>query len=166
MKCSDGLHRIFYPGIPIHSLDGEEAYCTCGARGAAADHPCPRCLVYKTDLHKVTKKYDMRTSESMQAVYSQAQNASTKTATENILKNNGLHQVKVMCTSFYIILIFADFSLKNAFWYIKNSDPYHASSYDLLHSDELGKFGKHLWPLTLDVLGDLKEKGKFSNKYV
>jgi hypothetical protein len=44
----------------------------------------------------VTKKYDMRTSESMQAVYNQAQNASSKAAAENILKNNGLHKVKVM----------------------------------------------------------------------
>jgi hypothetical protein len=67
--------------------------------------------------------------------------------------------------SFCILIVAEDF-FKNAFWYIKNSDPYLASSYDLLHSDELGKFGKHLWPLILEVLGKLKKKGVFSNKYI
>ena len=56
--------------------------------------------------------------------------------------------------------------MKNAFWSIANSDPYHASSYDLLHADDLGKWGKHLWPLLLDVLEDLKKKGEYSNKYI
>jgi hypothetical protein len=57
-------------------------------------------------------------------------------------------------------------SLKNAFWSIANSSPYSASSYDTLHSDELGKWGKHLWSLAVDVLGELKKKGQYSNKYV
>lgn len=37
-----------------------------------------------------------------------------------------------------------------------NSDPYLAVSYDLLHKDDSGKWGKHLWKLLLDVI---KERG-------
>ena len=35
-----------------------------------------------------------------------------------------------------------------------------------MHSDDIGKWGKHLWPLMLDVLGNLRKKGVYSNKYV
>ncbi|KAF8575048.1 hypothetical protein K439DRAFT_1623878 [Ramaria rubella] len=51
---------------------------------------------------------------------------------------------------------------QNAFWFIANSDPYLANSYDLLHADDIGKWGKHLWPLLLEVLGNLKKKGDLS----
>ncbi|KAJ7820213.1 hypothetical protein B0H14DRAFT_2168465, partial [Mycena olivaceomarginata] len=35
------------------------------------------------------------------------------------------------------------------------SDLYQAVSYDLLHFNEPGKWGYHLWPLILDLLGEL-----------
>ncbi|KAF8523994.1 hypothetical protein JB92DRAFT_2827152 [Gautieria morchelliformis] len=82
--------------------------------------------------------------QTMQSVYKQAINAHTKAASEEILKKNGLHKVL------------------NTFWFIANSDPYIAHSYDLLHNDDSGKFGKHLFPLTIEVLGDLAKKGKYS----
>ncbi|KAJ7715913.1 hypothetical protein DFH07DRAFT_785531 [Mycena maculata] len=37
-----------------------------------------------------------------------------------------------------------------------------ANSYDLLHSDESGKWGKHLWFLLIDVLKDSGYKGRLT----
>lgn len=56
--------------------------------------------------------------------------------------------------------------LQNFFWSLANSEPYSANSYDLLHSDEGGKFGRHIWPLVLDVLGKNGFKGRLSIKFV
>ncbi len=44
------------------------------------------------------------------------------------------------------------------------SDTYTATSYDTLHSDDLGKWGKHLWELLLAVLEDRKFLGLLSSK--
>ncbi|KAJ7318563.1 hypothetical protein DFH08DRAFT_714586, partial [Mycena albidolilacea] len=43
-----------------------------------------------------------------------------------------------------------------------HSHPYAAYSYDTLHSDDLGKWGHHLWPLLLEELEKLKQKGPFA----
>ena len=86
----------------IHSLDGEEAVCTCGARGALADHPCPRCLVYKDNLHMVLRNSPFRTVKAMRTVYKQAMAASTKTGAEEIMRKNGLHKVLVYILYFFL----------------------------------------------------------------
>ncbi|KAF8584946.1 hypothetical protein K439DRAFT_1646749 [Ramaria rubella] len=144
VKCADEIACVFFPGIPIQSLDGEEAVASCATRGASADHPCPRCLVHHDDLHKCTLQGVLRTVKVMHDVYKWAKNACTKAEVEKILRQHGLHLVE------------------NAFWFIANSDPYLANSYDLLHVDDIGKWGKHLWPLLLEVLGNLKKKGDLS----
>jgi hypothetical protein len=41
-----------------------------------------------------------------------------------------------------------------------------ASSYDTLHSDDLGKWGKHLWELLLEVLEWSKGLGQLTIKSV
>ena len=167
VKCGDGLHRVLFPGVPIHALDGEEAWNTCATRGASADHPCPHCLVHRDELHKVIKSSPNRTVNTMHKVYKQAMKAPTKAIAEDILKTHGLHKVIVCIPSFPRKEVSSDLApFKNAFWSIANSDPYCAASYDMLHSDDLGKWGKHLWPLTLDILGKLRKKGEYSNKYV
>ncbi|KIJ39542.1 hypothetical protein M422DRAFT_257594 [Sphaerobolus stellatus SS14] len=48
--------------------------------------------------------------------------------------------------------------VKNAFWKINNSSPYDAYSYDLLHAFDAGEWGKHLWPLVLEVLKPVKDR--------
>ncbi|KAF8523707.1 hypothetical protein BU17DRAFT_63645 [Hysterangium stoloniferum] len=73
-----------------------------------------------------------------------ARMAKSKKKREEILQDNGLHIVH------------------NAFWTIANSDPYSAVSYDTLHSDDLGKWGKHLFPKMVEVLGNMKQGGKYS----
>ncbi|KAK6984654.1 hypothetical protein R3P38DRAFT_2418025, partial [Favolaschia claudopus] len=54
IRCPDGRDRMFHPGIFIDSLDGKEAAYFNACRAALANHPCPKCLVFKTDLHKIT----------------------------------------------------------------------------------------------------------------
>ena len=49
------------------------------------------------------------------------------------------------------------------FWF---SDLYKAYSYDTLHSDDLGKWGKHIWELLLQVLEDLGMKGALTKLWV
>ncbi|KAF8581179.1 hypothetical protein K439DRAFT_1647974 [Ramaria rubella] len=144
VKCADEIACVFFPGIHIQSLDEEEAVASCATCGASADHPCPRCLVHHDDLHKCTLQGVLCTVKVMHDVYKQAKNAHTKAEVEKILWQHGLHLVE------------------NAFWFIANSDPYLANSYDLLHADDIGKWGKHLWPLLLEVLGNLKKKGDLS----
>ncbi|KAJ7633731.1 hypothetical protein B0H17DRAFT_1023714 [Mycena rosella] len=70
----------------------------------------------------------------MEGVVSKAARAETKAEKEEILKKNGLH------------------GIKHFLWDFRFSDPYAAYSYDTLHSDDLGKWGHHLWTLLLQVL--------------
>ncbi|KAF8523299.1 hypothetical protein BU17DRAFT_63874 [Hysterangium stoloniferum] len=144
VTCSDSFQRVLTTGIIIQSVDGEEAASTCATRGASALHPCPRCLVHKDELTKLTKVFPLRTIQTMLDVILEARTARSKKKTEEILRDNGLHIVD------------------NAFWTIANSDPYSAVSYDTLHSDDLGKWGDHLFPKMVEVLCNMKQGGKFS----
>ncbi|KIJ58811.1 hypothetical protein HYDPIDRAFT_33775 [Hydnomerulius pinastri MD-312] len=144
IKCGDDLNRVIYPGIPIESLDGEESCKTTATRAALADHPCPKCLVRHEQLHNIDETFTQRTTQSMMAVYQKAACASTKSEAESILQSHGLH------------------GTQNFFWTFRHSDPYLAASYDALHSDDLGKWGRHLWVLTLQELERLKAKGQLA----
>ncbi|KIJ34775.1 hypothetical protein M422DRAFT_263131 [Sphaerobolus stellatus SS14] len=46
----------------------------------------------------------------------------------------------------------AQFKRENSFWCLSNSDPYVAYSYDILHALDSGEWGKHQWPLLLEIL--------------
>lgn len=50
-------------------------------------------------------------------------------------------------------------------WEMAHSDPHAAYYYDLLHSDDLGLWGKHLFEFLLEVLGKLKRKDDMNRKY-
>ncbi|KAH9970785.1 hypothetical protein BGW80DRAFT_1438007 [Lactifluus volemus] len=142
--CNDGVIRILYPGVLIESQDGEEASYFCACRAATANYPCPKCLVHKSELHCITKSFEPRTSESMRSVLERASQATSKAAKEKILQDHGLHDIN------------------HFLWDFQFSDPYRASSYDTLHSDDLGKWGKHMWPLVFDVLEDRKSLGRLT----
>ncbi|KAJ7885741.1 hypothetical protein B0H14DRAFT_3734854 [Mycena olivaceomarginata] len=148
IRCPDNFVRVFHPGILISSLDGKEAAYFNACRVALANFPCPKCLVHKSDLHKITGQFKLRTTQTMKAVVIRARRKGTKTAKEDILKSHGLHDVQ------------------HFLWDYRFSDPYAAYSYDLLHSDDLGKWGHHIWPLLLDVLEGLKQKGSFAENLV
>lgn len=68
-------------------------------RAAHANFPCPRCLVHKDDLNKITKVFPARTVDHMRQVYTNAMNAPNKTERERILQNYGLHQTKVFVST-------------------------------------------------------------------
>ncbi|KAJ6559299.1 hypothetical protein B0H10DRAFT_1845936, partial [Mycena sp. CBHHK59/15] len=87
VKCGDEIDRVLFPGIPFHSLAGEEA---CACRAALANFPCPRCLVPKADLHSLLKKFTPRTTASMKRVCEDACIACNKTEQERILQSHGM----------------------------------------------------------------------------
>ncbi|PPQ87069.1 hypothetical protein CVT25_000049 [Psilocybe cyanescens] len=144
-QCGDAVNRVLHPGILIESHDGEEAniFCACRASGRA-NYPCPKCLVHKDQLNNIIGNFEARTSDSMRSVIRRTLQASTKTEKENILQGFGLHDIQ------------------HFLWDFRFSDPYAASSYDTLHSDDLGKWGKHLWDLLLIVLEACGKKGELT----
>ncbi|KAF9034770.1 hypothetical protein BJ165DRAFT_1604623 [Panaeolus papilionaceus] len=145
-KCADGISRVLYPGILIESQDAEEAANFCGCRSAQAHHPCPKCLVFSLDLSKFSGPFELRTPSSMKNVLVQASNAETKGEKEAILKASGMHNIN------------------HFLWKFRFADPYKAYSYDTLHSDDLGKWGKHLWPVLLDALEKRNQKGRVTQR--
>jgi hypothetical protein len=102
----------------------------------------------------------------MKAVVVKAVRKTTKTEKENILKSYGLHGVQVRVQHVLKLLVLTRILMQHFLWNFRFSDPYAAYSYDTLHSDDLGKWGHHLWPLLLDELEKLKQKGPFAEKYV
>ncbi|KAF7967343.1 hypothetical protein HWV62_34677 [Athelia sp. TMB] len=141
VRCGDGIIRILHPGILIESMDGEESAIFTCIRSAMALFPCPKCLVPKSELHHIDRQWPVRTPEGMQAVIERARKAKVKKTMEDILKAAGLHFTKCFL------------------WSMRNSNPYAAYCYDVLHSDDIGKWGKHLWPLLLVVMGKESSKG-------
>ncbi|KIJ29756.1 hypothetical protein M422DRAFT_188008, partial [Sphaerobolus stellatus SS14] len=133
VTCGDNIARILHPGFMIDAIDGEEGYCLCCTRGAKANHPCARCLAHRDELHMLSQSFELRTQESMIAIYKKASTLPT-TACQSLLRDHGLHFIE------------------NAFWGIANSDPYLAYSYDMLHSLDSGEWGKHQWPLIHNIL--------------
>lgn len=163
--CADGVNRVLYPGILIESQDAEEAAYFCGCRAALANHPCPKCLVVRSDLHKILGDFELRTPQSMQAVLVRASKEKSKTAKEKILKDNGMHDIEVsFLGNKFSDCFISRAPIKHFLWDFRFSDPYKAYSYDTLHSDDLGKWGKHLWELLLNVLGENGTKGKVTRR--
>ncbi|KAK7034389.1 hypothetical protein R3P38DRAFT_3185238 [Favolaschia claudopus] len=137
----DNRVRLFHPGFLIESMDGKEEAYFNGCRAALANHPCPKCLVHKDDLHCLTKVFTMRASEATESTICRARNAPTKGEKERILKKHGLHDVD------------------HFLWGFRFSDSHAAAAYDVLHKDDIGKNGSHLWPLVLEILEDISGKG-------
>ena len=119
MRCGDAEIRILYPGVCILSLDLEEAWYFCACRSAAARHPCPKCLVHRNDLHNLSLKWPLRTSELMQRVVLNARQQG-KTKREEILQDYGLHDVDVCYPQLHN---FSDPYLQHFLWKFRFSDP-------------------------------------------
>ncbi|KAJ7591788.1 hypothetical protein C8J56DRAFT_1003241 [Mycena floridula] len=142
-KFGDGKVRVGHPGIEIESMDGEEIAHWTGVHAATAQHPCPKCVVDKSELHSLSLQSTTQTTSLMRDALDDAQAAPTKTEKGKILQQFGMHDIN------------------HFLWNFKNSDPYSAASYDVLHFDDLGKWGKHLWPLLLRILKELKGMANF-----
>ncbi|THU98550.1 hypothetical protein K435DRAFT_818849 [Dendrothele bispora CBS 962.96] len=144
VTCADQVTRVLFSGIPYAALDGEEAWTYACTRAASANFPCPSCLVPQEKLSSITESFPLRTTDSMRNVLQEARAAPTATEKSHILKRSGLHDVD------------------NFFWSLPNSDPYKAISYDTLHKDDQGKFGKHLFPVVQNVLEQEGLMGKMN----
>ena len=97
----------------------------------------------------------------MRKIYEESKEATSLTQRENLLLSYGLNYVEVSLNNTFNKISVVT-SKQNALWAVQNSDPYKAYSYDTLHSDDLGKWGKHLWPLLLDILERSGCKGKLN----
>ncbi|KAJ7347985.1 hypothetical protein DFH08DRAFT_867079 [Mycena albidolilacea] len=144
LECWDKLVCVFHPRIHILSLDRKEAAYFNACRAALANYPCPKCLVQHCKLHKLTKTFKLRTTATMKAIVLKAHRVTTKTVKEELLKNHRLH------------------GIKHFLWGFCFSDPYAVYLYDTLHSDDLGKWGDHLWDFLLEVLEEFEGKGLFA----
>ncbi|KAJ7493651.1 hypothetical protein FB451DRAFT_1164530 [Mycena latifolia] len=133
VKFGDGIIHIGYPGVLIESMDFEELAAWLAIRNSRSLHPCPRCLVHKDDLHRLTRIFTNRTSESMSRALAQAPKNPKADRNEH-LKQYGLH----------------DF--EHFLWEFSNSDPYKAASYDCLHFFDGGIWGRHLWVVIKEYL--------------
>ena len=105
VRCGDLRTRVLFPGILIQAVDGEEACGTCGTRGAKANHPCPRCLVPKQSLSQLSQKFQLRTQEGMIRIYKQVRSAPTNAAQDKLLRDTGLHFVKVCSLFFSLVML-------------------------------------------------------------
>ncbi|KAK6984149.1 hypothetical protein R3P38DRAFT_3232422 [Favolaschia claudopus] len=137
VRCGDEVVRNLYPGFLIESLDFEEAWNFTCCRAGRAKHPCARCLVSQEMLDCLGQAFPSRSSKAMKKVVEKARSAPTAAQREKLLMDHGLHDVP------------------HFMWNIRFSDPYLAFIYDLLHFLESGKWGHHLWSLTLDILEKL-----------
>lgn len=95
LRFGDDTVRVGHPGILIESLDHMEAIYWLMIRGGWANFPCPKCLVPKEQLHRLDKKFPLRTLEDTKKIQQRARDATTKGDREDILKNHGLHLVDV-----------------------------------------------------------------------
>ncbi|KAJ7615573.1 hypothetical protein FB45DRAFT_690887, partial [Roridomyces roridus] len=141
VKGGDGLERVVFPAIPVASMDGKEADIFTATRGPLSHFPCSQCLVRTDQLHNIYSPdvvFPARNSEAMETIWKEAKAMRFKTKQEEHLQNYGLHDTQ------------------NTFWRIKHSCPYRSISYDMLHSDDMGKFGKRLWPRLKEVMKNLK----------
>lgn len=97
----------------------------------------------------------------MAAVVHKAQSKLTKGEKEAVLKKAGLHNVEVS----FIAANFLPYSSlggQQILWHFNFSDPYKAVSYDTLHWDEGGKFGRHLWVYTKKILSNVNLTNEFN----
>ncbi|KAJ7199478.1 hypothetical protein GGX14DRAFT_572859 [Mycena pura] len=136
VACGDRIDRILYPGVLVESMDMEEAWNFTCTRSGQANFPCPTCLVPQDMLDSLLRTFEPRTTETMRDIVNRARTADTVRERDQLLKDHGLHDI----THFL--------------WNFRFSDPYQSVTYDLLHFDESGKWGGHLWELILKVIGD------------
>ncbi|KAJ7263191.1 hypothetical protein B0H12DRAFT_1209494 [Mycena haematopus] len=125
-RCGDGKDRWLFPVILILAADYEEASVMALIRGLRGLYPCPICFVKSDEQSNLSKISTLRTSTKAQEAVKRARSLNAE-AREDLLKDMGLRNVD------------------NVFWKVAHSDPYHAISFDRLHSHRSGLWGDHLF---------------------
>ncbi|KAG8782677.1 hypothetical protein FRC12_020566 [Ceratobasidium sp. 428] len=129
------LWRLF-PSISIVSADYEEQVIVVCHRGSGCLCPCIRCLVPGDQLHNLLLRIRLRTPGDFLDKISRIDGLGI-TAARGLLKSHGYRPVQ------------------NAFMSLgPRTNIFEALSYDTLHCDDLGRWGKHLWVLLKDQLAE------------
>ncbi|KAK0184967.1 hypothetical protein F5146DRAFT_1125354 [Armillaria mellea] len=89
-------------------------------QGANGLKPCVICLVPKLEQYNLHIKYELRTKHQTQEILADAAAIPTKGAQNRFLSGFGLQNIQ------------------NAFWDVKECNPFHALSFDPLHAHDNG----------------------------
>ncbi|KAG9125056.1 hypothetical protein FRC07_009146 [Ceratobasidium sp. 392] len=120
--------RLF-PSIYILSADYEEQVVIACHRGVNSKCPCVRCLVPADQMDNLEHKANPRDPDETVQLIQQAQ-AMGVTKADELLKSYSLRPVQ------------------NVFLTLgRATNPFQALSYDTLHNDDVGRWGKHIWKL-------------------
>ncbi|KIK16153.1 hypothetical protein PISMIDRAFT_16020 [Pisolithus microcarpus 441] len=120
--------------ILILSADYEEQAVMALIHGIKSNFPCPICLIPHDRISDFPAQCELRTSKNILKVLWEVHSQDTTEKKEQILIEQGLHDVD------------------SAFTVVMNMDVYHALSWDCLHTNFAGMFGDHLWPELLRIL--------------
>jgi hypothetical protein len=112
-------------------------------RGVQSLYPCPVCLVPWDLLSDLSDRHALRTAEQTQGLLQEADASLTREAAEELLKEYGLRDVKVI--SFPLVHTIITDRAKNSMWTIANSDPHKATSWDQMHAYAGGLWDDHIW---------------------
>ncbi|EIW85767.1 hypothetical protein CONPUDRAFT_48530 [Coniophora puteana RWD-64-598 SS2] len=125
-ECYDGQKRVLFPVILVLSADYEEQCMMSLIRGPKCKCPCPVCLSPKEKLRDFSTNYERRTTRKGRELWEIYKE--NKGAGNAAMKEVGLRPAE------------------NIFWDIQHSDPHDALSFDRLHFNHGGLFGRHLLP--------------------
>ncbi|KAJ7654769.1 hypothetical protein B0H17DRAFT_1163502 [Mycena rosella] len=138
VTCGDSILRCLFPMILILACDFEEACTMALTRGLQSLYPCPICYIKKEDQADVNALPALRTTELSQRAVKAARKLNAD-GREVLLKDHGLRNV-----DFFSYCFISRIS-RTCFWSIAYSDPYHALSFEHLHSYSSGLWGTHLF---------------------
>jgi hypothetical protein len=123
-------------------------------RGVQGLYPCPVCLIPWDLQSDMSCRHELRTAEQTQGLLQEADNMQTREAAENLLKDYGLRDVKVI--SFRLVCVALADGAKNSMWTVENSDPHKATSWDQMHAYAGGLWDDHIWK---EIKGHLNRLG-------
>ena len=102
LRCNDDIIRVLHTCFLIESVDREEAADFTGCWHATANFPCPKCFAHKFRLNQLLSHFKLRTPQNMQDQLAKARNAGSKAQRDNILQENGMHDVEVSFLAFFV----------------------------------------------------------------
>ncbi|KAK0434975.1 uncharacterized protein EV420DRAFT_1623707 [Desarmillaria tabescens] len=110
----------------ILSADYEEQTVMALTRGSGGKKPCPVCLVPDIEQNRLEAEYEHRSREQVRSILQTVASMRRKMDQNELLSEFGL------C------------NIENVFFNWDRADPYLALSFDPLHANDDGLFGKHL----------------------
>ncbi|KAF8593737.1 hypothetical protein BDV93DRAFT_516331 [Ceratobasidium sp. AG-I] len=130
------LWRLF-PSLFLVSADYDEQLIIACIRSSQALAPCVRCLIPLEMLANLAFIAEARTAENVRQLFEKLKTMNI-TQGDALLKPLGYRPVQNSLLALGSL-----------------TDPFRAFSYDVLHTDDLGRWGKHLWPMLQDFFEDL-----------